>query len=402
MIGIQLLSAISNFSFVFTILCYILPFTTVNNFILMYILAVFAGYLGLCLKERRKRYLFTGVLMAIPIIFFKEERSLIFVSILIFSFYYYLSKSAGKNDYRTFVVNFKRGLSIFAFLIGISTLTGTIYLLSKFSIHFMIIYFLSTVVLVRSLRHIQYNKDMERINKLNLRYSILITGISFILSIEEIREAIFHGLKVGYEFLVDIFMEAFSWFFIGVGYIGLLFMKIFKWIFQRGKDKGVQIKPPEPTEIEKQIEELATLPPILKTILSIIFKVLLILLILYIIVRILKQNRVGKRVEEEYLEEREFISLKKKKEKRWRSIFKPKESGELIRYYYKKFLNKCIGKNILILKTDTTFDINKKAEEIYNSGLIDKFRQIYIKTRYGEKRVEDEELVEYTDIYKKM
>ena len=68
MIGIQLLSAISYFSFVFTILCYILPFATVKNFILMYILAVFVGYIGLYLKEKGKHYLFTGALMGIPII----------------------------------------------------------------------------------------------------------------------------------------------------------------------------------------------------------------------------------------------------------------------------------------------------------------------------------------------
>ena len=402
MIGIQLLSAISYFSFVFTILCYILPFATVKNFILMYILAVFVGYIGLYLKEKGKHYLFTGALMGIPIIFFREERSLIFVFVLVFSFYYYLKKSAGKNDYGAFVENFKKGLSVFVFLIGISILIGTINLLSKFSAHYMIIYFLSTVVLVRSLRHIQYSKDIERINKLNIRYSILITEISLILSVEEVREAIFHGLKVGYEFFVDIFMKAFSWLFIGVGYIGLLFTKIFKWMFQRGENKGVKIEPPEPIEIEEHIEKLATLPPILKTILSIVFKVLLILLVLYIIVKVLKQNRTGKRVEEEYLEEREFISLEKKKEKRRRSIFKPKESRELIRYYYKKFLDKCIGKNVPISKADTTFDINKKAEKIYNRGLIDKFRDIYVKTRYGEKKVEDEELAQYMDIYKKM
>ena len=90
----------------------------------------------------------------------------------------------------------------------------------------------------------------------------------------------------------------------------------------------------------------------------------------------------------------------KKKRRRWFFREKyPEDLREQVRFFYRRYLEKLKNKDIEIAKSDTSFDINKKAKEVFNHS-IDDIRKIYIRCRYGNKKVTKED-VDNIKIYMK-
>ena len=137
------------------------------------------------------------------------------------------------------------------------------------------------------------------------------------------------------------------------------------------------------------------------TILKNMFFILLLILIIYIVYRTLKNSGLSTIEDIDYVEEREYIKDKKNK----KSIFKrdpyPKDRLGQIRYYYRKFLSKMDKSGIEILETDTSLQINKKANEVYPED-ISRIREIYINSRYSNSQVEEKDVKEMEELYKKL
>lgn len=115
-----------------------------------------------------------------------------------------------------------------------------------------------------------------------------------------------------------------------------------------------------------------------------------------------KRIKSKKHVKEEYIEESEFIRVKEIKEKKKRNIFRPRGEKAQIRYYYRKFLDKCVKNHIPIVEQDTTEEINKKASNNYKSEPLDNLRSTYVEVRYGDKEVDKDTVKEYKKEYKQI
>ncbi len=104
-----------------------------------------------------------------------------------------------------------------------------------------------------------------------------------------------------------------------------------------------------------------------------------------------------------YTEEREFMKkTNKKKRRRWFFREKyPEDLKEQVRFFYRRYLEKLKNKDIEIAKSDTSFDINKKAKEVFNHG-IDDIRKIYIRCRYGNKKVTKEDVDNIKNLYENL
>lgn len=407
MIGIKLLNIMVRLSFVFAIATYFFPYHVISNFsrilsvhIIIYIWTILVTCFGFYLKGKRKPYILVGLLLIPFFILFKEYISILFVTIIVVSIYFYLYKYEGIDTVVFTTEEFKRGLTVFMIMIFFSFLTETISYINKNSGLFMIIYFLSGVVLLRSLRHLEHNRDMKEINRQNLKYFIGIIIFSIIGSSEKLLNGILLIFKNIYISLVEILSKVFHWFIIGIAYLVVFIIDIFKKRFSSNNIE--EIKPQESEQISEEILEITTkgISPTIKLIFEIVFKIFLIGIVLYIIWRMFKETKQKSSEKEGYVEEKEFIKINRKKSRR--KLLIPKKGKELVRYYYIKFLNKCMENNIIIKKHNTTEEINDKAEILYSSEVLKEFRNIYIDTRYGNKEVDKKDIKKYKANYKKL
>jgi hypothetical protein len=113
----------------------------------------------------------------------------------------------------------RKGIVLCAGTLFMSIITTNIVLFNKFSAQFIIIFLVSSVLLLRTLRNIQYNGDSSEARKINNRYSILIIVLSAILSISYVREIVVNAVKYSFSLVTEGFMWLFSWFFLGIGYV---------------------------------------------------------------------------------------------------------------------------------------------------------------------------------------
>lgn len=134
-------------------------------------------------------------------------------------------------------------------------------------------------------------------------------------------------------------------------------------------------------------------------ILKIIAAVILFIVVIYILYKLLSKTGQKSYIGVEYTEHREYIKGEKKKRARIFGEPYPKDSKGQIRYYYRKFLEKLNKEDIEILKQDTSLDINNKA--IFKFGNdIEKIRDIYIESRYGNEDVGKDDVEIIKRLYK--
>lgn len=403
MIGLKILDIIMKNAFIFSILTYAIPYNTLGNYSIVFVMSIFTTYLGFFLKEKNKFYYIVGLLLLPGFFFLRGDGSIIFLIALIAFVYFIIIRYTGLLSYGHFMDSFKSGFKLYIFIVLLSFITGTTSFINNITGFFMVIYFITSVILLRSLRHLENNQNMDRINKQNILYSILIMAFSVIFTIEGFLQFIVNGIKYIYNLLADLFFKAFYWLFMAAGYISMLLVEFFKKVF-----RGREVKPEEAKENTDDIMEILKnkkpkeIPPILTLIIDWTIRVLIIALIIYIIVKIFKRSVSKIHVKEEYIEESEFIKIKEKKEKKKRNFFKPREEKEQIRYYYRKFLNRCIKDDIPIFKRDTTEEINKKALNNYNKESLYNLRNTYVKVRYGEKEVDKDIVAGYKKELKKI
>jgi hypothetical protein len=192
-----------------------------------------------------------------------------------------------------------------------------------------------------------------------------------------------------YLYITELFMYLFSWFFLGMGYLvtiafnGLIAL-IKKFDIKTEGSEFNKTKLPMTKEGDVLIDKLLN-----SQIFNIIIRAFVILLVAYIIIKLFNGLANNESVQEEYLEEKEFILRSEDQGKYHRrglfEFLKPKNSNEQIRFYYQKYLRNCMDKGIEITERDTTEEISNKSQIKFDKKLIDDIRNIYIKIRYGEK-----------------
>lgn len=304
---------------------------------------------------------------------------------------------------------FRKGIYICIVTFIVSFILGGIQLFSIYSAYYVIIYLVTSILVLRNLRFIEYNKDSREGKRINNRYSMLIVVFSFILSISYVREVVIKIIKNSYLYITELFMYLFSWLFLGVGYlVSIAFNAIMALIKKFGiNTQGLEsislankIKSPITEEGEVLIDKLLN-----SQIFTIIIKAFVILLVAYIIMRLFKGVFNNESVQEEYWEEKEFIlgseEQGKYHRKRLFEFLKPKNSNEQIRLYYQKYLRTCIDRGIEITERDTTEEISNKSRIKFDIKLIDGIRNVYIKVRYGEKESTKEMVREMEEYVKK-
>ena len=390
-----ILEIISITSLLFSIYSNIFNFTNLNNYFLIFVWTVIISniYGILQFKAHNNKIRLILILLLLPITIFKSKSSIYFIILLAFSLYLYLTRRLNSGDHNNYVDSFRNSFFIIIGLLIFSFIGDFIYRFTDFSIPFLIIYFLSTIIFIRNLRYMHVGMEKEDMRRLNIRYLIFLSMTSIFIAIEELRNFLFGILNSIYNLIIEILIVIFYY---PLSLIVLALDKFANWILSLlGMDMDDEIVAPTMEEMESIVYQVKEHP-----ILDIVFKIILLIIILYIAYRLFKNRQSKKKYSHDYIEEREFMQRDEYRERRRFRLGRPKGYKEQIRFYYKKYLNKLLNKDIKIEKHYTTEDINEFGKERFSYSIIEKIREIYIKVRYGNDEGNSAEVEEIRNLYR--
>lgn len=397
MMEIVLIELITIVSFLYSTLMIFISFAPANEMVMLFLWTLVCSMTYALNYRKSKRYEAVILLLLLPIILYHDLNSVFFILITTILIVFYVKKYLNIGAHYLYVNRIKTSYLIYIPLIYIRSVIGNFNLYMAYSVPFIILYILSSIILSRTIRHLDSNMDMRNIRKNNIRNILIISVVFALVTFERLRGSLF---EIGNKILTLIYYPLY------------LFGKIIGKVFDKIEIEGGIVENAEEIleqmEAEQfEIEQLEALEGVAKkqaldlVILKNILGIILIIVAIYIIYRLIKKRGNRNYESLEYVEEREYIKESKDKEKKFKRDRYPKELSEQIRYYYRKFLDKLEKKDIEILKTDSSLEINDKAEEVYGEE-IDRIREIYINSRYSDRNVDKNLVQEMKDLYKKL
>ena len=391
MIEVILFELISIVSLLFSLWLSFFEFAAGSKVFLVFLWVVFSSLIFALIHIKSRVYEISIILILMPLIFYRDIKSIAFLLLLTIFVYLYVKKSLLEGSHSEYAYKIKNTY-VLCFILGYISakafgLDGHI----NTALPFYTIYFISSLILLRTIRHIDSNMDVEKIRKNNIKYLMLIALVTPISASQDLRNYIWIRFKHLFEKLMIIV-------FYPMYLIGKLFdrdwrkIKVGSSLFEEvGKDTVYNLELQEATE-EAEILDF--------TILKIIFASILFLMVVFIVYKLIMKSSTRQYSDISYTEEREFIrDTSRKKRRRWFFREKyPVDLREQVRFFYRKYLEKLKRENVNILKSDTSLDVNQKAREILDHG-IDDLRKIYIKCRYSKEEITEEDVDNIKNIY---
>lgn len=399
MTEIILLEIISMVSFIYSLLLVLFPFATINEIFIIFIWTIILSFIFALNHKKSPKYQSIMLLLLMPLVFYHSLVSIYFIvgsSILIYG---YMTRFFMKGSFDEYIDILKRTYIIYTVIGILALIYRGFNNFVNFSIPFIIIYLMTTIILVRILRHIEAGMERGKIRRTNIKYLGAISIISSIVTLDSLRESILFLMQKSYLLSVDILMKIFYYPIIVIaGFIGKIIHFLMELTMRSQVTQEIAQEAAGEDFFSPEAIEVVTFKSF-----RVIIEVALTILIIYFIIKVIA--KVGDRSHNilEYTEEREYIKESKKKKKRVGKEKFPRELKEQIRYYYRRYLEKLYKKKVKILKTDTSIQVNEKAQEVIeNEDEIEMIRKIYIDSRYGDKNVDKEVVEEIERLYKKV
>lgn len=398
MMGIILLELISLVSFIYALILIFFQFTSMNQLAGIFIWTVLSAFIISLSIGRSKLYKFTLFLLLAPILYFKGWNFIFLILTTSIILLLYIQTSLKKGSYTGYVGMFKKSIILYIVLLYLKILsTQFSWFLGEEAI-FIIIYLLSSIVLIRSIRHLDTNMDVLTIQNSNRKYIVSIILVFLIGIFDILRNILLKLTNKAFELVEYVLYlilypinKFLFWFFALFENMESVEEEI---IIGQGEIPGEIIEP-------EAIEGFAEYAQKNFLILKIMAATILFLVVIYILYKLLSKTGSKNYIGVEYTEHREYIRDEKKKKRRFFRDPYPKNPKEQIRYYYRKFLEKLDKEDIEVLKQDTSLDINEKAADKFANN-IDKIRNIYIDSRYGNSNVGKEDVETIKGLYKNL
>lgn len=391
-------------SFLYSITSMYYTFTHLNQILLLFLWTIgVATFYGIN-KEKSIIYRLSIILLLLPLLYFKGGGPMYFIVITGILVFLYAKTSLYKGNHYDYISKFKATFTISMVAIYIKyiyggiteTLTTSDYPRPSLNYAgpFLIMYVLTSIILTRLIRHIEFNKDTKSIRRLNIKY-LITTGVIFIITVvEQIRNFITMGFSKIVDIMAMILFYPMYW--------------ITRWINIKTEDaelvEEIEIGGVDPSLGEFVEGDIGSMMdkqgPMDFTILRRIAGCILVVLLIYLVYRLLAKSNNRTNDNLDYIEEREYMEkTKRKKANIFQNIFYPKDLGDQIRFYYRKFLKKLDKAEIEVGSSDTSFEINQKAKAEFGDQ-VEEIRDLYINSRYGEKSPNKATVEKMKNLYK--
>jgi len=374
-----------------------------------YLSLVFVLFIGVLIKRRYKNLVFLPflLLLFVPVSIYEKLFLLILGGLTLFLLY-----TQRDVTYGLVLEHFNKTYPI-ALLLFLVTFIMRYISTSKFIVlesvvsSSLLMYFVSSIILLRTLRYLEHKPEDKNLMSLNIRYALAVLIFSMFLSIPFIRERLFWGVSYIFSFIYFIFITIISVIFIIIGYvIGKIIYFIITFMANRGligrSSKEIMNINPELNKFLKFLWERRHITSdLLDKIIIVSFYILVTVTVILIIYWVMKRFYRTYKKEENYIEEKEFIFPSLNPIKVIQNLF-GRSNLNPIRDYYRKYLLDSRDMGVDIRYSDTTYDVYKKTSGLFNDDSLKKMRNIYIEVRYGFGKITSELIKEFKKLYKSL
>uniref|UniRef100_A0A7C3WSG3 DUF4129 domain-containing protein n=1 Tax=Dictyoglomus turgidum TaxID=513050 RepID=A0A7C3WSG3_9BACT len=374
-----------------------------------YLSLVFVLFIGVLIKRRYKNLVFLPflLLLFIPVSIYEKLFLLILGGLTLFLLY-----TQRDVTYGLVLEHFNKTYPI-ALLLFLVTFIMRYISTSKFIVlesvvsSSLLMYFVSSIILLRTLRYLEHKPEDKNLMSLNIRYALAVLIFSMFLSIPFVRERLFWGVSYIFSFIYFIFITIISVIFIIIGYvIGKIIYFIITLMANRGligrSSKEIMNINPELNKFLKFLWERRHITSdLLDKIIIVSFYILVTVTVILIIYWVMKRFYRTYKKEENYIEEKEFIFPSLNPIKVIQNLF-GRSNLNPIRDYYRKYLLDSRDMGVDIRYSDTTYDVYKKTSGLFNDDSLKKMRNIYIEVRYGFGKITSELIKEFKKLYKSL
>ena len=318
-----------------------------------------------------------------------------------------LYKNSEEPKYDLVEFEFGVGIAVAGGLMFFTLITGGLRIFNNVSAGYLLIYILSGVLMLRSLRYLQYSGEGEKLKKINFRAIGIILILSITLS-TQIFMNLFQQLRtllwMTYNAMIDVILWVFYW---PLHYFGVFLNEVFRIIVEWiSRMDGVQEEGPAAVsgeiEIIRKSFERGALED--NTLFRTALGIAVIALIFYVLYKMYIRKGMTRGISETYTEKKEVI-LPNNNRNLWKTVkdrLKPKSKEERIRMYYQGFLQRLREEGVILLPSDTTGDFQRKGEPYFDEKELTVFRHIYLQARYGEKAIDSETFKVAKNTYNKL
>lgn len=351
-----------------------------------------AGSFLLLLKEKNR---YPALLLALPAFAFaRTTADFILLAILCAYTFYIVHKKMYLNDDGDFRQAFQPQLFVCILCCIVAGVTVDFRVLNEVLLPCVLVIIVSSVALMRILRHNRETIDSGAFKLSNTITLVLVCASTMILSSGLVLDTVFGVLGFIYN---KVLLTGFGIFLsVAIRFLAL-FSKLFAWIF----GKEVKFYEDGDAGTVGAVDELiydeveGELPPIITW----IFVGLLAVGALYLAYKGLKalagRNRRFENVSPFALS-RQTIEVPKENR---RNPFAKRSERESIRHQYRKFLKECLDRGFMITPNFDSQEIADGARDYFRGAPLDSFRQLYIKARYTDYDISKEEAKQAKSLY---
>jgi len=374
-----------------------------------YLSLVFVLFIGVLIKRRYKNLVFLPflLLLFVPVFIYEKLFLLILGGLTLFLLY-----TQRDVTYGLVLEHFNKTYPIALLLFFVTFImryisTSKFIVLESVVSSSLLMYFVSSIILLRTLRYLEHKPEDKNLMSLNIRYALAVLIFSMFLSIPFVRERLFWGVSYIFSFIYFIFITIISVIFIIIGYvIGKIIYFIITFMANRGligrSSKEIMNINPELNKFLKFLWERRHITSdLLDKIIIVSFYILVTVTVILIIYWVMKRFYRTYKKEENYIEEKEFIFPSLNPIKVIQNLF-GRSNLNPIRDYYRKYLLDSRDMGVDIRYSDTTYDVYKKTSGLFNDDSLKKMRNIYIEVRYGFGKITSELIKEFKKLYKSL
>ncbi len=187
MIEILILEIISLVSFIFSLFLIFIDFTTIDGLAVIFVWVVMVSIIISMSIGKTKISNIAILLLLVPLVFYRDFKYMILLITTTIIVFLYIKTSLQKGRYLAYVAMFRNSVILYAVLFYLKIIyTQFSWFLGKESI-FLIVFLLSSIVLIRSIRHLETNMDSVRIKNSNRKYIVGIIAVFIIGTMDSFK-----------------------------------------------------------------------------------------------------------------------------------------------------------------------------------------------------------------------
>lgn len=346
----------------------------------------------LTMKEKNR---YPALVLALPMFLFgKCLADYILLAVLLAYAFFIIHKQMFLNDDGDFRQAFSKQLTVSILCCVVAGVTVDLRVLNDVLMPCVLVMIVSSVALMRILRHSRETIDSGAFKLSNTITVLLVCAATLLLTSGVFLEPVFALLHFLYN---KVLLSGFAIFLsVAIRFLGL-FSKLFAWLF----GKEVKFYEDGDAGTVGAVDELlydeveGELPPII----TYIFVGLLAIGAIYLAYKGLKAMAGRNRRFEgtsPFALSRQTIEVPKESR---RNPFAKRSERESVRHQYRKFLRECLDRGFMITPDFDSQEISDGARDYFRGAPLEDFRQLYIKARYTEREITKEEAKQAKNLY---